>query len=317
MTDRFPATDGDVIIIGSLNADLVVRTQRHPKPGETVQGGPLSTSPGGKSANQAVAAARLGARVRMVGAVGEDPHGELLLESLRSHGVDTAQVVSLTDTATGTAVITVSEDGENTIVISAGANGELAPEAITPELFDGVRVLALTFEIPAQTVIAAARAAREADVTVVLNPSPFRQPEPELLECTDLLVVNAHEMGQLIGDEDTDYSAVADEDWARAGQRLAASTGVAEAVVTLGSGGAMLLRTHQGSTRQERLVGHEVRAVDTTGAGDAVTGTLAAALAAGTELQEAAALAMRVGAIATLSEGAQPSYPSRAMLNEV
>lgn len=145
MTDRYPATDGDVVIIGSLNADLVVRTQRHPEPGETVQGGPLSTAPGGKSANQAVAAARLGARVRMVGAVGDDPHGQMLLKSLEGHGVDTAHVASLSDTATGTAVITVSEDGENTIVISPGANGEVAPERITPELFDGVRTLALTF----------------------------------------------------------------------------------------------------------------------------------------------------------------------------
>ena len=313
MTDRYPATDGDVVIIGSLNADLVVRTQRHPEPGETVQGGPLSTAPGGKSANQAVAAARLGARVRMVGAVGDDPHGQMLLESLEGHGVDTAHVASLSDTATGTAVITVSEDGENTIVISPGANGEVAPERITPELFDGVRTLALTFEIPAETVIAAARAAHDAGVTVVLNPSPFRQPESELLERTDLLVVNAHEMAQLSGTEIPDD----DSQWQRAGQRLAETTGVADAVVTLGPDGAVLLRTRDGRTQAQRVAGHRVQAVDTTGAGDSVTGTLAAALAAGTELPAAVELAMRVGAIATRSEGAQPSYPSRAQLDEL
>ena len=263
MTERFPATDGDVVIIGSLNADLVVRTRRHPKPGETVQGGPLSTAPGGKSANQAVAAARLGARVRMVGAVGEDPHGALLLDSLAGHGVDTSRVASLTSTATGTAVITVSEDGENTIVISPGANGELTPEHIVPELFDGVRTLALTFEIPAETVIAAAEAAHEAGVTVVLNPSPFRRPEPELLACTDVIVVNAHEMGQLISDDTIDFGAVLAEDWDEQGQRLFRATGVADAVVTLGPDGAALLRTRDGRTRQDRLSGYAVRAVDT------------------------------------------------------
>ncbi|WP_144794641.1 ribokinase [Kocuria palustris] len=317
MTDRFPATDGDVCIIGSLNADLVVRTQRHPKPGETVQGGPLRTTPGGKSANQAVAAARLGARVRMVGAVGEDPHGTLLLRSLDAQGVDTTRVRTLTTTATGTAVIIVSADGENSIVISPGANGEVTAEQVTPELFDGVGTLTLTFEIPAPTVLAAARAARAAGVTVVLNPSPFRLPEPELLACTDLLVVNAHEMGQLIGDETTDFGTVPAADWDVEGHRLFRATGVADAVVTLGAGGAVLLRTREDRTRQEWLSGYAVRALDTTGAGDAVTGTLAAALAAGTDLPEATALAMRVGAIATQSEGAQPSYPSREDLESL
>ena len=237
----------------------------------------------------------------------------VLLESLEGHGVDTAHVASLSDTATGTAVITVSEDGENTIVISPGANGEVAPERITPELFDGVRTLALTFEIPSETVIAAARAAHDAGVTVVLNPSPFRQPEPELLECTDLLVVNAHEMAQLSGTEIPDD----DSEWQRAGQRLAETTGVEDALVTLGPDGAVLLRTREGRAQAQRIAGHRVQAVDTTGAGDSVTGTLAAALAAGTDLQEATALAMRVGAIAARGEGAQPSYPSRAQLDEV
>lgn len=317
MNDQFPATDGGVCIIGSLNADLVVRTQRHPKPGETVQGGPLATTPGGKSANQAVAAARLGARVRMVGAVGDDPHGALLLNSLDGQGVDTSGVRTLSTTATGTAVIIVSEDGENSIVISPGANGEVLPEHIAPELFQGVKALALTFEIPSQTVIAAAQAARRAGVTVVLNPSPFRQPEPELLECTDLLVVNAHELGQLISDDTTDFAAVLTEDWDDQGQRLYRATGIADAVVTLGADGAALLRTRDGRTRQDRLSGYAVHAVDTTGAGDAVTGTLTAALAAGTDLLEATALAMRVGAIAAQGEGAQPSYPSRADLGSI
>lgn len=316
MSDQLPATDGSVCIIGSLNADLIVRTQRHPRPGETVQGGPLDTAPGGKSANQAVAAARLGARVRMVGAVGDDPHGQLLRDSLAQHGVDIAEVRTLGGTATGTAVITVSDDGENTIVISPGANGEVAPEHIDPRLFDGVQVLALTFEIPARTVVVAARAAREAGVRVILNPSPFRAPEPELLAATDLLVVNAHEMAQLIGQEHLG----AEQDWEQLGRRLRDATGVAEAVVTLGPEGAAVLRPgegREGSDSAERIPGHTVQAIDTTGAGDAVTGTLAAALAAGAELSEAVALAMRVGAISARGHGAQPSYPSRAELSDL
>lgn len=317
MNDDFPATDGPVCIVGSLNADLVVRTQRHPRPGETLRGGPLQISPGGKSANQAVAAARLGARVTMVGAVGDDAHGELLLRSLTGQGVDVEHVRVLDATATGTAVITVSDDGENTIVISAGANGELSPQDLPQRVLDGAGALALTFEVPPETVLAAARAGRAAGVPVVLNPSPFRTPEPELLGCTDLLVINSHEMGQLLDDDTTDFSSVRACDWDVQGRRLHDVTGVRAAVVTLGAGGAVLLRTEDGRTAQEWLSGYTVAAADTTGAGDAVTATLAAAIAAGTDLRQATALAMRVAAIATTHQGAQPSYPTRADLHSL
>ncbi|KAA9394228.1 ribokinase [Kocuria coralli] len=318
---------GTVCVVGSLNADLVVRTERHPRPGETLTGGPLSIAPGGKSANQAVAAARLGARVRMVGAVGDDAHGRLLLGSLDDDGVDTGHVRALQRTPTGTAVITVSADGENTIIISAGANGELRPEDVPEAALEGAGALGLTFEIPGETVIAAARHARALGVPVFLNPSPFRLPEPELLAATDVLVVNEHEIGQILDA----FGAGSGGGWRERGRALCAATGVGSLVVTLGARGAVVIEHEKGAAvspgsaeasapehdqlRVTEIAGHEVEAVDTTGCGDAVLGALLAATSGGAPLAEATALAMRVAAHAATVAGAQPSYPFAADLH--
>ncbi len=192
---------GRVCVVGSINADLVVRVERLPRPGETLAGAPLWVNSGGKSANQAAAAARLGAHVDLVGAVGTDPWADVVTGALGDAGVRLDALRRLTGSATGTAVITVDAVGENSIVISAGANGDLAPADIEAvrDMIGAAGVLGLAFEVPPATVSAAALVAREAGVPVVLNPSPYRPPEPELLSLVDVLVVNEHEVVELLG----------------------------------------------------------------------------------------------------------------------
>lgn len=309
---------GSVCVVGSLNADLVVRTQRHPRPGETLTGGPLAIAPGGKSANQAVAAARLGADVRLVGAVGDDAHGHLLLESLTQDGVATDHIRQLPETPTGTAVITVSADGENTIVISPGANGELRPEDIPTSALADAGALGLTFEVPGDAVIAAAQRAHALGVPVFLNPSPFRIPEPDLLAATDVLVVNEHERLQVLEAFDTSAGA----SWEDRGSALRAVTGVPSLVVTLGARGAVVVESAAGNggatddatPTVTEVPGVEVHAVDTTGCGDAVLGALLATTSGGMPLVEATEVAMTVAAHAATAPGAQPSYPTTSEL---
>lgn len=288
-----------VLVVGSLNTDLTVRTDRLPRPGETVAGSPLATLPGGKGANQAVAAARLGARVEMVGAVGADGHGEMLLGALRAAGVGTRHVRRLPGTATGSALIVVDRAGENTIVVSPGANGELLPEHAEP-FVAGAGVLCLCLEIPLPTVLAAARAGRECGTRVVLNLSPAMAVPRELLAATDVLLVNGHEAAELLGldAEPRDWRARAD-DLRRAG--------VGEAVVTLGAAGAVVFAA---DGRATAVPAPAVTAVDTTGCGDAFTGALAARLAADDGLVPAARVACAVAALAATRTGAQNSYPS-------
>ncbi|WP_083528051.1 ribokinase [Curtobacterium ammoniigenes] len=283
-----PATDGrrrGVIIVGSLNADLVVRTDRFPSPGETVHGSDLRVLPGGKSANQAVAAARLGADVRIVGAVGADANGSLLLQSASAAGVDTADVRVLNGIATGTAIITVDARGENTIVISPGANGHLTEADVSAASFDGAAVLGLCLEVPMPVVVAAAERMRKAQGLVVTNLSPFGPVPAALLESTDVLLVNEHEAAQL-GDH-----------------------GVRRWIMTSGAAGC---HVYDGDTEPVHVPAPTVDAVDTTGCGDAFMGAVAARLADGDSLLAAARYATLVGAFAATREGAQPSYPTFA-----
>ncbi|MGH7921762.1 MAG: ribokinase, partial [Candidatus Dormibacteraceae bacterium] len=193
--------DGRVVVVGSLNVDLTVRTRRLPRPGETLHGSPLGVSPGGKSANQAAAAARLGASVGLLGAVGDDDHGALLLRELEAAGVDVTRVRRLPGRTTGSALITVDEHGENTIVISPGANGELTPALLDslPEMLDGAAALCLCFEVPMETVVAAALLAREAGVRILLNPSPARPVPVQILSVTGVLLLNKSEATELLG----------------------------------------------------------------------------------------------------------------------
>jgi ribokinase len=310
---------GRVVVAGSLNADLTVRTERRPEGGETVTGSDLTIGNGGKGANQAVAAARLGGAVAMLGAVGADDFGRAQLDAVRGEGIDVGAVAVLPDVATGTAVIVVDAVGENSIVISPGANGRVDATLVDsdPSWFAGAAVVCLCLEIPVDAVLAVARRGRSAGAQVVLNLSPFQEVPAELLTLTDLLLVNEHELAQVLGpdaalDDEAPDGGEPDELWVRRAGALGAK-GVRRAIVTLGAEGSVVL-DQLGATRPEvePIPAIRVTAVDTTGCGDAFTGAVAAALARGRSLVDAARLASRISAVAATRAGAQSSYPSRA-----
>jgi ribokinase len=290
-----------VVIVGSLNADLFVEVAALPRPGETVRGSDLTVRPGGKGANQAAAAGLLGADVTMIGAVGADDHGRLLLSAAASAGVRT-EVIRTVDVATGTAMITVDGQGENTIIVSAGANALLSRDDARAGIQDRTVVVGLCLEIGAETVSASVARAKEVGATVVLNLSPFRRVEPGVLAGVDVLLVNEIELGQLVG-------AFDDLDQARS--RLA-DAGIGRAVVTLGDAGAAILDADGPTIR--RIASPRVEVVDTTGCGDAFAGALITRLAAGDELDDAVITAVLVGAYAATGRGAQPSYPTAQQL---
>ncbi|MGW5119819.1 ribokinase [Streptomyces noursei] len=290
----------DVLVVGSANADLTVRVTRRPGAGETVLGTDLVESAGGKGANQAAAAARIGGRTALLARVGGDAYGELLLAAQRAAGTDVAPVIVDADARTGTAMIIVSPDGDNSIVVSPGANAALTPQdvAAAQDVIAASTVLSLQLEIPMESVRAAAEAAEGAGTRVVLNPSPTPEDlDRALLSAADPLVVNEHEARQLSGRTDGTPA-----EWAAALRER----GARSVVVTLGGDGALVL-DDSGTTT---VPGVRVEAVDTTGAGDAFTGALATRLAGGAALADAARFAVRVGAAAVTKPGAQPSYPT-------
>lgn len=273
----------EVVVVGSVNADLVVHVDRRPGPGETVLGSDLATYPGGKGANQAVAAARLGADVAFAGRVGSDAHGTFLRDALA--GVDTSGLLD-TDGPTGVALITVGPEGDNTIIVSPGANGRLAPGDLDTEMIGSATVVSLQLEVPLPVVLAAARLARR----VVFNLSPPAPVPGELLALCDPLVVNEHE-AEFLG--------------ARSAAELLAH-GPRSVVITKGAAGAVVADA-SGVTE---VPSPPAKVVDTTGAGDAFTGALAWRLARGDSLVTAAHLAVRVGAAAVRRPGAQSSFPT-------
>jgi ribokinase len=291
------AADPEVAVVGSLNLDLVVRVARLPGPGETVSGDDVFRNPGGKGANQAVAAARLGRRVAMVGRVGDDDAGRELLGSLEADAVDTTQVRVVAGVPSGIALITVSEDGENQIVVSPGANARLTPDDVgqAGAALGAAAVTLLQLEVPLEAVAAAARAAGG---TVVLNPAPVRDLPEDLLTEVDVLVPNRVELAQLAGGAEPGTVAEA--------TRLAGRLPARAVVVTLGADGCLVIVG--GDTVHVPAV--PVRAVDTTAAGDAFCGGLADALAGGATLEDAARRAVRVAAAACLRPGAQASLPT-------
>ncbi|AWN27070.1 ribokinase [Streptomyces sp. NEAU-S7GS2] len=295
----------DVLVVGSANADLTVRVDRRPGAGETVLGTDLVESAGGKGANQAAAAARIGGRTALLARVGGDAYGELLLGAQRAAGTDVTPVIVDGTARTGTAMIIVDPDGDNSIVVSPGANAALTPQdvAAAKDTIAASAVVSLQLEIPMESVRAAASAAEQAGTRVVLNPSPAPTADlaPELLSVADPLVVNEHEARQLSGLTDGTPAQ-----WAQALR----DRGARSVVVTLGGDGALVLD----AAGAENVPGVRVKAVDTTGAGDAFTGALATRLARGDALPEAARFAVRVGAAAVTKPGAQPSYPTRAEL---
>jgi len=271
---------GRVVVLGSLNLDLVTRVERQPAPGETVLGDGLRRLAGGKGANQAMAAALAGAEVVMVGAVGDDDAGRAYLARLRGAGIDVRGVAVLDDEPTGTALITVDDGGENSIVVVPGANGRVGEAALTSVDTTGTDdVLLVQLEIPLDSVTEASERAAERGVRVVLNLAPYADLPADVVDLADPVVVNEHEAELL----------------ERSGVRPASL------VVTRGADGASWGDLNLPT---ESVSADEV--VDTTGAGDAFCGALAAALAGGADREAALRAALRAGAGAVRHEGAQP-----------
>ncbi|TQJ39150.1 ribokinase [Arthrobacter sp. SLBN-112] len=303
---------GRIVVVGSLNADLTIYCERLPQPGETVQGNGFAVNPGGKSANQAVAAGRLGGRVSLVGAVGKDANGAMLEASVAGAGVDVGHVRT-SDEPTGVAVIAVDASGENNIIISAGANGTLSPADVADaaDVLDGAAVVSLCLEVGMDTVLAAAQAGHDAGATVLLNLSPYAEIPSALAGLADVLLVNAHEAALFLGVAIPDARAAAGE-WDAVRERFAAR-GIVQVLVTLGSQGSMVLDSLAPAGSRVTLVrATQVHAVDTTGAGDAFTGAVAVRLAAGDGLTDAAAFASVAAALATTRKGTQAAYPDTA-----
>ena len=278
-----------VLVVGSINVDVVVHAERLPARGETVAGGRLERSGGGKGANQAVAAARAGATVAMVGAVGDDDFGADALDELGAEGVDVTSVRRLAGVATGVALIVVDGSGDNQIAVASGANHAVTAEHVATVGGAPGCVLA-SFELLDAPVLAAARIAAAASCPLVVNPAPARQLGDELALLRPILTPNASEAAELTGERDADAAARA----------LTARTG-APVVVTLGDQGALVLD----GGGCERFPAPAVRAVDTTGAGDAFNGVLAARLARGDDLRAAVAAAVTAAAESVTRAGAR------------
>lgn len=308
------ATPAPIVVVGSLNADLTIYCERLPLPGETVHGNGFAVNPGGKSANQAVAASKLGGRVVLIGAVGDDANGTMLLASTAGAGVDVSRVRRSPEAATGVAVISVDASGENNIIISAGANGTLAPEDVagSADVFERASVVCLCLEVGLDTVEAAARLGHDAGATVLLNLSPYAEIPASLAGLCDVLLVNAHEASLFLGGTAVPDAGADTAAWAPVRRRFA-DRGLQRVVVTLGADGSVVLDSGAGAGGHvTRIEPTRVNATDTTGAGDAFTGAVAARLAAGESLPAAAAFASVAAALAATRKGTQTAYPDVA-----
>lgn len=309
MSEPFAATPADVLVVGSLNMDLRIRTPRLPAPGETLTGSGFDTDGGGKGANQAVAAARQGARVAMLGAVGQDAHGAALLAALQADGIDTHAVEHIAGTPSGTAAILLMPDGENSIVVIPGANHALTPERVRAQAdrLRQARVVVAQLECPLDAVAEALAIAREAGAVTVLNAAPVQPLGEALLGQLDWLVVNEIEAAALAG------VPVPGPAEARAVAEQLRRRGPRQVLVTLGAEGLVLA----GPEGTLALPAPRVQAIDTTGAGDTVVGALAAALAAGRPLREALTRAQAAAALAVTRLGTQSAMPTAAEVDHL
>jgi ribokinase len=292
----------DICVIGGINMDLVVQVPHIPRPGETVQGGAVSRFPGGKGSNQAVAASRLGASVAMVGQVGPDTFGDELVRSLEAAGVETTGVRRVS-AATGVALISVAADGQNAIVVAPGANmaWEEAAMAEAERAVAGCRLLVLNLEVPPPVIARAVRAAKRAGAQVILNPAPHRTGDEACFREVDLFVPNQVEAALFAGVDPGKAT-----DWGEVGRRLR-RLGPRTIILTLGGEGSLIVDM-EGA---HHVPNFPVSVVDTTAAGDAFVGGLAAALLDGLAIREAVRFANGCGAMAVTRAGAQPSLPCR------
>lgn len=297
-----------VCVVGSINLDMNAYVHRFPRPGETLHGGRFTTGYGGKGANQAVMVARLGGNISMVGRVGDDIFGQDMRRNLAAEGIDARFVFESAGVSSGVAVITVDDNGQNTIIVIAGANGLVTPDdvAAAQAAIAGARVLLCQMEVPMAANLAALRLAREAGVTTIFNSAPVSGEVPaEVYELTDIFCPNETEAELLTGIE------VHTLDDARLAASIILERGARAALITLGARGCLYVSA---DGADEVIPTVEVNAVDTTGAGDAFVGSLGYFLAAGVALRTAIERANAIAAISVQSPGTQSSYPRREQL---
>ena len=292
----------DVLVVGSINQDFLLKVEQRPQPGETVTGAELSLHNGGKGANQAAAAALLGASVAMLGRVGDDDLGGPLVEALGEKGIDTGLIEAIEDESTGAAFITLTPDGENAITVAPGANWRVRSEDVdaASEAIEGAKVLVAQMEVSVETVSRAVAMAEREETRALVNLAPPMELPAETLEKLDPLVVNEHEAAFLLGEKVEGVEGALS-----AGPELLL-LGPRSVVITLGGDGAVFA---EGDVT-EHVSSPEVEVVDTTGAGDAFVGALATKLADGSPLKEAVSYAVKAGAAAVTKEGAQGALPT-------
>ena len=295
-----------VTVVGSYNTDLVVRSPRMPEKGETILGGPFFSGPGGKGANQAVAAARLGAEVRMVVKLGKDQFGDLAVANLQKEEISLDYVFRTDESHTGVAFIIVDDTGENLIVVASGTNNLLTPADIDQarRAIVDADVVLFQLESPIETVQYAVKLAHEASVTILLNPAPGRSLDSDILSMVDILTPNQTEAEIITG------LPISSSKQAKAAAEALLTCGVNIAVLTLGADGA-LLATREG---MQVIPAYQVKVVDTTGAGDAFNGALAVAVAERRSLVDAVTFANAAAALQVTKVGTAPAMPTR---NEV
>ena len=287
-----------ILILGSSNTDMTVKTPALPAPGETVLGGVFTMSAGGKGANQAVAAKRVGGEVSFVCKVGNDVFGDNSVKHYEDEGIDVSGILR-SDKPSGVALITVDKDAENCIVVASGANLDFTDEDITASeaALRSCDILLMQLEIPVPTVLKAARIAHEAGAFVVLNPAPYAELPEEIFKYISLFIPNETELASFSGMPVTDKESAA-----------AAAKGVGNMIVTMGSKGSLILDGGE----PQFVLARKVKAVDTTGAGDTYCGSICVALSEGKTLKEAAEFASAVSALSVTKMGAQTAIPTRA-----
>ncbi len=293
-----------IVVIGSSNTDMIIKADHIPRPGETVIGGEFLTAPGGKGANQAVAAARADRDVVFIGRVGDDLFGQKAIEGFARDGIDTDYIIKDKEAPSGIALITLSADGENSIAVASGANARLSPADIEnlADIIISASVLLMQLEIPIETVRRAAQIARDHDVRVILNPAPAQPLDDLLLSRVSVLTPNETEAEMLTGIKPADPAAMS-----RAAAALL-SKGIEAVLITLGAQGVFVAT----SSLQELVPAFRVKAIDTTAAGDVFNGALAVALSENKSIVDAARFANAAAALSVAKLGAQTSAPYRA-----
>lgn len=292
-----------ILVVGSSNTDMVIKTSHLPRPGETVIGGTFFMNPGGKGANQAVAIARLGGKVVFVCKTGSDIFGHQSQQLFEEEGIDTSYILSDSKNPSGVALITVDDQAENCIVVASGANGNLLPADLSAiaDVIEQSDLLLMQLEIPIESVAYVARVASAAKRRVILNPAPARPLPEELLKCLYLITPNETEAEMISGVRITDEASAEEAAW------KIAALGVQHVIITLGAKGALVYS----EGKSELIPAYKVKAEDTTAAGDIFNGALTVALSEGRKLAEAVRFACKAAAISVTRVGAQSSAPYR------